>query len=311
MSLRYDKELLTFTLKYEDLIEGDHEIELSSLAISLQGFAKICSAVGSLSTLNYYEKDPNKRNIKVTTCAKLTPGSIDILITIKNILSSSDFWSGGGPALILALFSYIFNRNTKNSEELKNKLYEQNLEKIKKEMYEYEYANTKRIQDNEVNIENIRIESQKRCDDLQKQIDILTEQNIGACKYFADPLGKQCKKISAHLVNGNCIFCSNSSFKDFLYKPERTKFLEPRKYNLYIKSLDKENGTGQARIDNINSRLIDFVIVDPELHQSGNIYASSFIDFDKNVFIHVLAKAEMTLAGELKKLHILSTLKSI
>ena len=108
--VKKNQEFLKLTIHYDKLFNNDNEMELSSLAKSWQGLAKVLIGLTNLSV--HGRIDPNSSNIKVTTKAELTKGSI--ITTVLVYVQDLGLFDGAGTALLsFFLGRFLSNRKSK------------------------------------------------------------------------------------------------------------------------------------------------------------------------------------------------------
>lgn len=264
-----------FTIKYEGLALGEHEIDLASLGESLQGFAKILATAGYFVASGHYVRQYSAQNVKVTTNAGLNPGSIEIIATIKALFQSSLF-SGSVGAVLGALTQYLLSR------------------KDKKEMEHLAEALKQSLEQNKELAEN----SQEMVGRLLDTIDKMADGLSNAQRQALSPIGKSCKTISVLDGKGKLV-TADKNLKDYFEKDQQIEITEPQKFEGVLVELDKENGNCKLRTES-GERFLG-TITDPSLHIPGNVYIKSFFD-DRPIV--ATAKAQLNKDGEVTKLFI-------
>lgn len=112
---------MTIRVKYDELVQGAHAIDLMSFGESIQGLSKILSTVGEFTINGKYIRKYSAHTVRVTTDAKLLPGSIDLTVLLVGASS------GLLGSVITPLLQYILSRKDKKEMEHLAKALEQAL----------------------------------------------------------------------------------------------------------------------------------------------------------------------------------------
>lgn len=243
---------ISITIKYDDLSRGEHAIDLLSFGESLQGISKILSTVGQFAISGKYIKKYSAHSVRVTTEAKLTPGSIDI--TTLLVGASSGLFG----ALITPLLQYILSRKDKKEMEYLAKALEQTL------------AQNKEFSEN----------SQKMTESLLRTIEKMSDGLTKASIEAMSPIGRSCGTISMSTTgNAKPFVTIDKSLKDFVSTQDAPSIEDTNTYTGLITELDKVSGTCKITLigDDEDAARTPAEILDPAFRiEKNNVYVYAF-----------------------------------
>lgn len=267
---------IVFTIKYDGLTMGEHAIDLASLGESLQGFAKILATAGHFVTTGQYARQYSAQEVSVTTDARLSPGSIEILATIQAIAESSLF-SGAAGAIFAVVVQRLLSRNdAKEMEHLAAALKEA-------------LALNKELAENAQRINERLITTVERMND-----------GLSAARREAmAPIGKSCKTITILDKDQNPVVTADSGIKNYWTSNQGITVTKPQTFEGRLTELDKQTGACKLSIDS-NERWSG-KISDPLLFEPGNVYLTAFA---QDLPLRVTAKATLDKDGGVQSLYI-------
>lgn len=286
--VKKNQEFLKLTIHYDKLFNNDNEMELSSLAKSWQGLAKVLIGLTNLSVRGRI--DPNSSNIKVTTKAELTKGSI--ITTVWVYVQDLGLFDGAGTAL-LSFFLGIFLSNRKSKQitsrdveierlslkyqHLKDQLSDinkrmDNKDELIKRQSEIIEGAYKAIQYSNDQINEIKATSQKQADEFNLHSKKLNSSG----RSFLNPVNTECEVIEG-LLDKKVIFSADSETKES-FKNENT-YLNVFDCEVTLRKLDKTNGACTIIYTDPSSYkdyIIPAIIVDGNFRHTHNEYLDSF-----------------------------------
>lgn len=272
-----ENQSLAITIKYDDLVQGSHTIDLMSLGESLQGLSKILSTVGQFAIDGKYIRRYSAHAVKVVTEAKLSPGSVDITAIL---IGAS---SGLLGAMVTPLLQYILSRKDKKEMEYLAKALEQTL------------AQNKELMEN----------SQKISESLLRTIQRMTDGLSKASLEAMSPIGRSCGKISLSESGRNVPFVTvDKELKDFLTWQETPSIEVSNNYIGTITELDKVTGTCKISLadDDDDTLRTPAEILDPSFWlEKKNVYITAF---SNDAQISFTAKSQIDKDGNIVKFFI-------
>lgn len=267
---------MTIRVKYDELAQGAHAIDLMSFGESIQGLSKILSTVGEFTINGKYIRKYSAHTVKVITDAKLSPGSIDLTVLLVGASS------GLLGSVITPLLQYILSRKDKKEMEHLAKALEQAL------------AQNKELAEN----------SQKMTESLLKTIERMADSLSKASVETMAPIGKSCGKISLFDGNETTPFVTaDKTLKEYLSEESESSIEEPNTYTGTLTELDKITGTCKITLSNDeDDTRIAAEIWDPSFKlERENVYITSF---SKDQPITFTAKSQLDKDGNIVKFFI-------
>ena len=268
------------TLRYDGLDADNHEIELSSLGESIQGFARIISTAAHFAVTQQYSKKVTAQAVKV--CATETKANCFTLSAALNWVSQSQIFSGAAGTIAGIIIQYVLTRNSNKTEEMK-----QISEALKQA------------------IEALGNKDNETIDKLVKVIEKMAIDLKPASRQATSPIGKTCKEISLKAgsvkQSNKAIVTLDENDKAEIDKLEPNEITGIQEFQIYITALDKFKKTAKVcfSTDELSDR-INASILDPLLEEENNPY---ILALDKGELITVIAKASLK-NGDILKLHI-------
>lgn len=267
---------MTIRVKYDELAQGAHAIDLMSFGESIQGLSKILSTVGEFTINGKYIRKYSAHTVKVITDAKLSSGSIDLTVLLVGASS------GLLGSFITPLLQYILSRKDKKEMEHLAKALEQAL------------AQNKELAEN----------SQKMTESLLKTIERMADGLSKASVETMAPIGKSCGKISLFDGNETTPFVTaDKTLKEYLSEESESSIEEPNTYTGTLTELDKITGTCKITLSNDeDDTRIAAEIWDPSFKlERENVYITSF---SKDQPITFTAKSQLDKDGNIVKFFI-------
>lgn len=267
---------MTIRVKYDELVQGAHAIDLMSFGESIQGLSKILSTVGEFTINGKYIRKYSAHTVRVTTDAKLLPGSIDLTVLLVGASS------GLLGSVITPLLQYILSRKDKKEMEHLAKALEQAL------------AQNKELAEN----------SQKMTESLLKTIERMADGLTKASVETMSPIGKSCGKIALFDGNETTPFVTaDKSLKEYLSEESESSIEESSTYSGTLTELDKITGTCKITLSNDeDDTRIAAEIWDPSFKlERENVYITSF---SKDQPITFTAKSQLDKDGNIVKFFI-------
>lgn len=269
-------QVMTIRVKYDELVQGAHAIDLMSFGESIQGLSKILSTVGEFTINGKYIRKYSAHTVRVTTDAKLLPGSIDLTVLLVGASS------GLLGSVITPLLQYILSRKDKKEMEHLAKALEQAL------------AQNKELAEN----------SQKMTESLLKTIERMADGLTKASVETMAPIGKSCGKIALFDGNETTPFVTaDKSLKEYLSEESESSIEESSTYSGTLTELDKITGTCKITLSNDeDDTRIAAEIWDPSFKlERENVYITSF---SKDQPITFTAKSQLDKDGNIVKFFI-------
>lgn len=267
---------VSYVIKYDGLVLGEHTIDLASLGESLQGFAKILATAGHFIATGQFARQYSQQSVKVTTDANLEKGSIDVVAYISGI-TASPLFIGCSSTAFGAVVTYLFNRKDKiEMEHLSNAL-------------------EKALEQNKELAENAQNMSIRLVDTINRMADGL----LSARRQALSPVGKTCSRVVVGERDKTNLVSIDAEKKRALEQDTEEKVCAVSKYEGILTELDKE--TGNCKLSVETGERIPGLISDPSLKLRSNVYIRSFAE---DLIICVTAKAQIGRDGEVSKLFI-------
>ena len=271
-------EIAKYKIKFESLSKGEHEIELNSLGISLQGFAKTLKVAGQISVKQLKIEDSNTAKINVTTDAKVLPGSVEIWVYVKMALAAIHDAAGGienVKTLFNGFCSLFYSKREKTDMDAFNSI----LLKVEEDRH---------------------LEVGEALAIANKAIDMIGSN----CAKSLSPIGKECQKISIYKETKQENNSDLQSIADIdinvknaisakTNKPEeRTKYetillcamdKTQKSCKFYLKTNYEEHRINGDTALNVSKG----EIIDPDFEIQNNAYAKAFYE---ETYIRVFLK---------------------
>lgn len=261
-----------FSIRYEGGDAEHHQIDLSQLGASLQGFARVLAVCAHLAHTGKYNKQYDALSVKVYAVPTEEHHCYEVVTWIKDVATSPNFWSGTGGAVLAALVAYVFSR--RKEEEMKHLS-----EALKQALGQNADTNAKLLST------------------IEKMADALRP----AAKQALTPIGSSCTSIGLH-SEGKRTVSLDQSTKERFNRAEQNSIEPTRTYTGVISEMDMETGTCRVLLDGdeTGSR-VQAIISDPIGKIAGNPYVTSM---GQIVPISFQAKAEVDPDGNVVKLYI-------
>src|SRR3990167_4246457 len=279
-----DGNQLSFEIRYEGKDAEDHRIEMSSLAVSLDGFSRIYSVIGHYVATGQYAKQIPALTAK--TYAKESQAKCFAVPSVMDFAVSAGMFQGMAPAVFTLILGYVLNRNSQAKEEMKH------LQELFEKQLGYSQAVSERM------LETI----DKLAGGLQPSV-----------KKSMVPVCESCDRIDLYL-EGERSHRIDVAMKDAANSEEPSEILPEQKYVVEISELDRLKRTCKVHFIQPDSeedvdedgapRRISADITDPAAILDGNAYLRAFVDGKP---LPIKAKALLR-AGIISKLYISDTI---
>ncbi|AUZ06330.1 hypothetical protein ADP71_31520 [Vitreoscilla sp. C1] len=266
-------------LRYDGLDAESHEIELNSLGISIQGFARIISTAAHFAITQQYSKKTTSQVVKV--CATETKANCFTILGALTWVQQNQILSGSFGALLAALIPYILTKNANKKQEMK--YLKESLDKA------IEALGNKDRQ----TIDGLLKVIEKMADDLRPASRQAVEPIGNTCSTITVSTGKRCESKTPTIINEEDKAEINALTPD--------EITGMREFTIFITSLDKLKKTAKIYfLDDEPTDRTTAVIHDPLLEDVNNPYINAF---DKNTPITIIGKAGVK-GGDIVKIHV-------
>lgn len=258
------------SIRYEGRDAATHEIDLNQLGISLQGFARVLAVCGNFVETGKYNKQFDSLSVRVVAREPDEHHCYEVVAYIQSILTSANFWSGTGGAVMTAVVAYVLSRKT--SEEMK----------LLKDALDKSLAN-----------------SAQMTDKLIATIDKMADALRPAARMATTPIDRTCNNIGLY-SGGQRIADLDQSNKEYFASSSGTSFSSTRQYVGVFSELDTRTGMCKVTLGDSDQRL-QCEITDPIRSLPNNAYALALASQKQLSFV---AKAEIDEDGEITRLYI-------
>jgi hypothetical protein len=264
-----------FTIKYEGGLADQHKMELDSLGLSLQGFAKILAICHHYSITGLYNKSYARLDCKIYA-SETKAGSFEVK-TILDTVAQKELWSGFAGALFSPIINYVFSK--KGNDEMK--LLKDALDTS---MAQLGYA----VEKQHETTQHALVIIEKMATALQPSV-----------QQAMTPVGQFCDEITL-TNNQQALIRIDQSLKDKQPPLKLENILPATRYLGTISELDLSNQTCKITLKNETTR-IQGQISDPLCLIPNNPYALALASCQ---IIQFTAKATTDEDGEITKLFI-------
>lgn len=260
-------------LRYEGGDAERHQIDLSQLGQSMQGFARILAVCANFIETGKYNKQYDSLAVKVTAVEPGEHHCYEVWVQIKSLLSSDNLWSGAAGSILTALVTYVLSLRGK--EEMKHL----------KDALDKALSNSAQTTD-------------KLIATIEKMADALRP----APRQAVTPIGKSCSRIDLYEGDRKAVTADEETKKN-VSKPLKTQFLPTRTYVGLVSELDNWTGACKVVLDeeDFEGGRITAEITDPIRMVPNNPYAMALASREP---ISFSAKAELGEDGDIVKLFI-------
>ena len=254
-------EQISYIIKYDRLVAGEHSMDLGGLAESLQGFSKILGVAGDFVSHGRYTRKYSDLSVHVVTDGKFAAGSLEVTAVVIGILP--ELFSGLAGSMITALVSYLLSRKTKDDMNRFADALDKALE-ARKEADQ---------QSHEREVQLLAL--QKQLMDVVQQMGV----SLGsATREALAPVGKSCGSVSLH-SNGECVASIDPPFKEEILAKQSAETFENGTFSGILTALDRETGACKiAPVDEKAEPRTPGIISDPALQVAGNAYLRSVVE---------------------------------
>lgn len=263
-----------YSIRYEGRDAERHEIDLSQLGASLQGFARILAVCAHLAHTGKYNKQYDALSVKVYAAPVAEHHCYEVLTQIKDIALSKELWSGFGGVTLTLLVQHVFNRG--KEEEMKHLS-----EALKQSLGQ----------------------NASMADRLLGTIERMADALRPAAKQALAPVGSSCSSIGIYKAGeGRPLVVVDQETKDSLLDQPGNAIEAMREFFGIISEMDMETGSCRVTLDGEpNGARTLAVITDPVGRTAGNPYALAMAQLRP---IRFLAKAEVDAEGAIARLYI-------
>ncbi|WP_146009828.1 DUF7946 domain-containing protein [Janthinobacterium sp. ROICE36] len=258
------------SIRYEGRDAEKHEIDLNQLGISLQGFARILGVCGNFVETGKYNKQFDSLAVKVVAREPDEHHCYEVVAYIQGIMTSANFWSGTGGAVLTAVVAYVLSR--RSSEEMK----------LLKDALDKSLANSAQMTER-----------------LISTIDKMAEALRPAARMATSPIDKTCNNIGIY-ASGTKISELDDKNKEYFSAATSIRFDRTKTYVGIFSELDTKTGSCKVSLSESEPR-IQCEITDPIRSLPNNPYALALAS---QAPLSFLAKAEIDEDGVIAKLFI-------
>lgn len=243
-------------IRYEGGDAESHQIDMTALGESLQGFGRIYAVIGHFASTGQYAKQMQALSVK-TYAQEAEPKCFSVG-ALLSFASTSGWFQGLLPAVITAVTAYVLHRCSGNSEEMRHL----------RELLEQQYG-----------------KDQKMMERMMDTIDRLADGLRPSVRKSVAPVGTTCERIDLY-ADGKKHETIDQAVKDAVMSSEDQELISERTYSITISEMDYDRHTCKIRLvgedqdapldeDGLPSR-INAVITDPAIEMEGNQYLKAF-----------------------------------
>lgn len=265
-----------FTIRYEGLLATTHEMDLSQLGESLQGFAKAIAVAANFAYTGSTAVHIDALKVKVIAQPTEEHRCYEVWALIKPIMESKEFWIGamGAAATIFApIIAYILS--SRKSEEMKH------LSDALKLALSGNQAVTEK---------------------LVSTVEKLAEALNPSVRKALSPIDRSCTHIDVYAGDKKVQTLNSSTKASFNAGGARVSD-HTKVFSGVISQFDMTSGTCKVLLDGQSER-ISANVVDPCYSAPNNAYATAMA---AKTSITFLAKPELDGDGLIAKLYIFDT----
>ncbi|SEK88759.1 hypothetical protein [Nitrosovibrio tenuis] len=238
------------SLRYDGKDAEKHELDLFSLGVSLQGFARISSHAGTFAITHRYSKYLRSQVVRVAAQeARANCYSIDV---VWNFVLQHQILSGSFGMLVATIIPLVLATASRKKDEILH--LKDSLDKA---------------------IERLASRDQPTMSRLLDTVDrLVIDQRRNARQAF-EPIGLSCRTLTVSAGGKSTTFDqADKAASELSPKDEITEMLV---FSVLITELDLERFTGKAYVDQFAppDRRIPITIMDPTVQTQNNAYASS------------------------------------
>jgi len=238
-------------IRYDGMDAAGHEIEMASLAKSLQGIARIISVAGNFAATHQFVQHQDAMAIKVVVRPP-EAHCYEMVALLK--------WGAQHPliattvgGLAVTLITYIFKRAAGQREEMKH--LQASLETAIRELGSRDSAVVSRLLDT---------------------VDRMADSLAPSVRLAVDPIGKTASTLSVGSLDRTRETNIGAAEKEAILQRAPAEIDQERTYHILITSLDVEGGTCRlSLINDPDAPRISGRITDPMVLMPDNKYALS------------------------------------
>lgn len=239
-------------IRYDGLDAGRHEIEMQSLATSMQGLSRIISVVGNFAATQNFVQHQDAMSVRVVVRPP-EAHCFEILAFVK--------WAASHPliattvgGLSVVLISYVFKRAAGQREEMKH---------LRGAL--------------DTAIRELGTRDQAVIDRLLDTVDKMADSLRPAAKKAVEPIGRTASTLSIGSVDRTRQVVLGSAEKDAITAKSDPEILPEQTYEVLISELDWEKGGCLLSLAPYESpSRIAGTITDPLVMNSNSPYAIAF-----------------------------------
>lgn len=268
----------SIVVRYDGLDADRHEIEMSALADSIKGLARIFAVAGNFAATQRYIQHKDAMAVRVVAAAP-RPHCFEFLATIQ--------WASQNPliattvgGLFVVLVSWIFKRAAGRREEMKN---------LRGAL--------------ETAIKELGTKDQATVDRLLDTVDKMADALRPAAKQAVAPIGESVRTLTITGAKADRPLVVDEAEKAAIVSEVPLEVGEERTYHVLITELDMLSGNCHMSFADEPESKIAGRITDPAFASPNNKYALALAA--KQV-LAVRAKATLR-DGEIDRLHISDT----
>lgn len=273
IDLDEDAEQSALVIRYEGGDAANHQLELSQLGESLQGFAKVFGIAANFVATGKSSQHFDALQVRILAVPAKEHKCFEVWVVAKQILASKDFWVGTAAVVLGPIVAYILSKRTKD------------------EMKHLSEALGKALTGNH---------------DMQIQmlatIERLAVSANPSVRKALTPIDRSCQQIEVR--SGDALIQTMDSETKIAFAVSTSKVADHSKqFAGVISEFDMTNGTCKVQFEGMDER-VPARVVDPVYSDPNNPYVEAMA---AKVPIKFLAKYELDDGGALSKLHIFDT----
>lgn len=246
-------DICRYKIKYADLTSGEHRIDMSEFAKSLQGFAGVFTEIGRLLK---YDK------VTVETDAEIKPGSIDIWAIISSVQQAAADISGM-KELYDTVTAYVFSKRERPDMD-------KVLDVLKAQMASQHEEHMQ--------------QTAARHEEAMKALEIFQRQMDKPCRCGVGLVGKNCASIQISDSEDKVIARIDKETRNYLLqKPKDEVVSTEMEMEIVLREMDLTKMSCKFCMneeyqmsEEAEPQQYKAVIQDPDVNLPGNRYTKSF-----------------------------------
>lgn len=256
-------------IRYDGIDAERHEIELSSLATSLDGIARIIGVAGNFAATQRLSL--HKDALAVRVMAKPPDAHCFELMAWVKWVAEQPLLSATVAGLTVTLVSYVFSRAAGQREEMRH---------LRGALDEA--------------IRQLGTRDQGQIDKLLATIDKMADALRPAARKAVDPIGKTAGSLSIGSADAERQAVIGRAERDAILSESPVEVSEEQDYSILIVEMDMELGSCKVKLEDEPDARYAATITDPAFLVAGNLYVTAMAN---KRWIRVRAKATIKNGG--------------